>query len=119
MNASEVLKTLMNAGVLVEPDNQNLKVTASGQLSVDQIKLIKENKELLLTFFRKDSSTITASQEVVSDGRVSPEPQCKSQYYFEERQQNGEILRLTKEEFEQLSDFFKILIKMSRDQIRF
>ena len=124
MNALEIIKSLKDLGVTLEVHSGQLKVTASkNRLTPEQVKLITENKlELhkilsLLKNAPRPKSLQVAQQ--YGDPPTSKDTSNQSPYFFEGLQPNGKMLRLTKEEFNEFVDFFRILIKMDRQQKKF
>lgn len=104
MTIDEILATLGNEGVEVTRSGAGLKVRATkGPLTENQRKLITENKTALLARFGAQvAPTVSPPQEDLDNSDA---------VYKEYAYPNGDVLRLTKAEFRNVVDVFKMLME--------
>ena len=104
MSALSLLESLKSQGVELSPHGDQLRVRCSkAPLTLDQKKLISENKLALLQHFSSSQSGTLKSPAV-----VGPTPGASS-VYREYPGEKGEPIQFTKEEFDEVVDVFRIL----------
>ena len=115
MTPQQIIECLKNDGIELRIDKFNLRVQSTKSKITDaQKSLIAANKTVLLAFLRGDeriSGVICTSDEKHRlDMPLAAKELQKNLCVFKEyKQPNGEILRLTKDEFDRVIDLFRFL----------
>jgi TubC N-terminal docking domain len=109
MSAAELLVELKRNGIEVSRVGENLKVIASpGKVTPEQRTMIVENKTALLAHFDSDEKPPSpqATEMPTSTPRIEEAPPA---VYREYVLPDGEILQVTKEEFDNVVEIYRML----------
>jgi hypothetical protein len=102
MTADEILRNLEAEGIVVSAEGRGLKVRASkGPLTEVQRQMIVDNKAALLMRLCAQEGAPPSAESVDAGEEV----------YKEYVYPNGDVLKLTKAEFDQVVEVFKMLWK--------
>jgi len=108
MTAEQLLSWLKTEGVEIVRDGESLKIrTSQGLLTEKQRELIVENKAGLLVLL---GAQMDAQREAAVLVKPKDEDGVSTSYYKEYVYPNGEVLKLTKEEFDNVVDVFRMLL---------
>ena len=103
MTADEIFRSLEKEGVEVSAVGTGIKVrTHHGPLTNEQKRLITDNKAALL-------ARLGAQEPLVAANAVPEE--CTEEVYQEYVYPGGEVLKLTREEFDRVVDVFRMLVE--------
>src|SRR5262245_38132144 len=108
MSVEQFLKTLKNDGIVVEVQNEQLKITTTKKKpTTDQLQFLSSNKSEIL---KKISSLCSVKK--IETAPMSEEIQ--GPFFYQEKRPSGEMLQITKDDFDDLIEFFRILSKIDR-----
>ena len=118
MNASELLAEFKQHGIEISRAGENVKVTASpGSLTPEQRTLIVENKAAILAYLGGGEK---CDPQIVAElPRNAPNiEETAPAIYREYTLPDGEILQLTKEEFDNVVEVFRMLWRQDQRNSR-
>lgn len=116
MNAQQIIDLLSQDGITLSCENGNLRVTASKSCVTEMQKmLIATNKSLLVEHLKPADERNPGSLESEASAPVAAQaPPAASSMFKEYTLDNGEVVQLTRDEFDRVVDLFRQLHRQSQ-----